>query len=98
MKYGIRPLPLHVTQIHPQPVTPVLDPRLLRFIRRTTHSKSLPPPNTNAYLLSTMLIYGRQSKWSGGYRDRLDMQPSAPHRINSDWVSTLTTGFGVERS
>ncbi|GBO44129.1 hypothetical protein AVEN_248192-1 [Araneus ventricosus] len=57
-----------------------------------------PSPNTNAYLLSTMLIYGRQSKWIGGYRNRLDIQPSAPYRTNSDWVSTLTAGFGVERS
>ncbi|GBL96114.1 hypothetical protein AVEN_104345-1 [Araneus ventricosus] len=37
----------------------------------------------------------RQSKWSGGYRDRLDIQPSAPHHSNSNG---FLTGYGVQRS
>ncbi|GBM83693.1 hypothetical protein AVEN_187307-1 [Araneus ventricosus] len=55
-----RSRPLHTTQIYPLPVTPIRDPRVLRFPLSTMHPKSPHAPPAAAFK-------ARQSKGRDGY-------------------------------
>ncbi|GBO06310.1 hypothetical protein AVEN_259847-1 [Araneus ventricosus] len=67
---------------------------LVHSFRLVVHDRSTPLKSTHSDPLSPPLLVpssssrpaafmARQSKWSDGFRDRLDIQPSAPHRSNS---------------
>ncbi|GBM14746.1 hypothetical protein AVEN_72014-1 [Araneus ventricosus] len=58
------------------------------------HAPQVPAP-PHRCVPSPVEFIALLSKWSDGYRDRLDIQPFSPHHVKSDRFFTPTTSFSA---
>ncbi|GBM27543.1 hypothetical protein AVEN_257855-1 [Araneus ventricosus] len=65
---------------------------------RKTAVNHIARTSSSLYVPTAAAFEVRQSTWSAGYWDGLDIQPTAPHHTNSGRFFTSMISFGVGRS
>ncbi|GBM70477.1 hypothetical protein AVEN_60078-1 [Araneus ventricosus] len=69
----------------------------------SSHSDPLFQPSTTSSVnhlpqaCTPRRIRGRHTRWSDGYRSKVDIQSSAPHHANSVGIFTFTLGYWLCR-